>query len=378
MRGHIEQRSAGSWTIQASGGFSDSGKRIRVTRTVRGSRRDADRALTKLLHEVDTGTVVVDGRTPLERYLEDRWLPHAATRVRPTTHERYCSLLRGHVEPKIGRVRLAKLRPFHIQTVVDDMVADGFAPRTVGQAYRVLSAALRQGVRWQVLPTNPALAVSPPRSDRPLLAIPDGEAVRRLLAEADGSLRTAVLLAASTGMRRGEVAGLRWSAIDGARVSVSASLQRVHGQLVFVEPKTDRSRRTITLPPITVEALKRWRKDQTARRLLLGEAWHDVGVVVDRGDGRPLDPAELSHAFARLCSRVGLEGVRLHDLRHAFATQLLAANVHPKVVSDALGHASTAFTMDVYSHVLPSMGEQVADAMQAALGATGSNSGSKP
>jgi integrase len=378
MRGHIKQRSAGSWTIQASGGFNDAGRRVRVTRTVRGSRRDAERALTKLLHEVDTGTVVVDGRTPLERYLEDRWLPHATTRVRPTTHERYRSLMRGHVEPRIGRVRLANLRPSHIQSVVDGMLADGLAPRTVGQAYRVLSAALRQGVRWQVLPTNPALAVSPPRPDRPTLAIPDGDAVRRLLDEAHGALRVAVLLAASTGMRRGEVAGLRWSAIAGARVSVNASLQRAHGQLVFVEPKTDRSRRTITLPSITVEALKRWRKDQNERRLLLGEAWDDADVVIDRGDGRPVDPGELSHAFARLCSRVGLEGVRLHDLRHAFATQLLAANVHPKVVSDALGHASTAFTMDVYSHILPSMGEQVADAMEAALSASGSKSGSKP
>jgi integrase len=146
-----------------------------------------------------------------------------------------------------------------------------------------------------------------------------------LLDEAHGALRVAVLLAASTRMRRGEVAGLRWSDIAGARVSVNASLQRAHGQLVFVDPKTDRSRRTITLPSITVEALKRWRKDQNERRLLLGEAWDDADVVIDRGDGRPVDPGELSHAFARLCSRVGLEGVRLHDLRHAFATQLLAA-----------------------------------------------------
>ena len=111
-------------------------------------------------------------------------------------------------------------------------------------------------------------------------------------------------------------------------------------------------------------------EDQAERRLLLGEAWHDAGVVVDRGDGRPLDPAELSHGFARLCARNGFEGVRLHDLRHAFATELLVAGVHPKVVSDALGHASTAFTMDVYSHVLPAMGEQVAQAMQQALAGT--------
>ncbi|MGZ8579119.1 MAG: site-specific integrase [Actinomycetota bacterium] len=147
------------------------------------------------------------------------------------------------------------------------------------------------------------------------------------------------------------------------------------GRLVFVAPKTDRARRTVALPPFVVVALKRWRKEQAERQLFLGEAWADHGVVVDRGDGRPVDPGEFSHAFARLAKRVGLEGVRLHDLRHAFATELLRAGVHPKVLSEALGHASTAFTMDVYSHVLPSMGEGVAIAMQAALGATGSNSG---
>jgi integrase len=128
------------------------------------------------------------------------------------------------------------------------------------------------------------------------------------------------------------------------------------------------ARRTISLPLVAVDALKAWRKDQAERRLRLGEEWHDGDVVIDRGDGRPLDPAEFSHAFARLARSIGLEGVRLHDLRHAFATSLLVAGVHPKVVSEALGHASTAFTMDTYQHLLPSMGEQVAEAMQRALG----------
>jgi integrase len=172
-------------------------------------------------------------------YLEERWLPHAATRVRPSTHERYCSLMRGHVEPRIGRVRMAKLRPVHVQAVLDGMIADRFAPRTAEQAYRVLSAALRQGVRWRVLATNPALAVSPPRPDRPELVVPDAAAVRGILEGAEGPLHVALLLAASTGMRRGEVLGLRWAAIDGTKVHVNSSLQRVRGSLVF-RPSQDR------------------------------------------------------------------------------------------------------------------------------------------
>jgi integrase len=131
-----------------------------------------------------------------------------------------------------------------------------------------------------------------------------------------------------------------------------------------MEPKTDRARRTVSLPPFAVEVLRRARKEQAERRLLLGAAWVDEDVVADRGDGRPIEPAELPRA----CHRFAGEGVRLHDLRHAFGTALLETGVHPKVASEALGHSSVAFTMDTYQHVLPTMGEQVAAAIEAALG----------
>jgi integrase len=162
---------------------------------------------------------------------------------------------------------------------------------------------------------------------------------------------------------------IRWPEVDldAGRVRIVASLQKVRGDVSFVPPKTDRSRRTVSLPPSVVEHLRRYRRDQNERRLLLGAAWHDEGLVVDRGDGSHLDPDTLSGGFERLAARVGLEGVRLHDLRHAFATTLLSAGIHPKVVSEALGHSSVAFTMDTYQHVLPTMGEQVASAIETAL-----------
>jgi len=309
--------------------------------------------------------------------MEEKWLPHAATRVRPTTHERYVSLMRRHVLPRIGRVQLSKLRPMHVQAVVDGMVADGLAPRTTIQAYRVLSSALRQGVRWQMLVTNPAAAVVPPRAERPMLVTPEASDVRRLLDARDGQLRIALVLAATSGMRRGEVAAAKWSALDGSSIRVTESLQRAGGELRTMHPKTDNSRRSIVLPAVTLSALRQWRKEQNERRLYCGVDWNDEGYIIDRGDGRPCDPAWLSHAFQRLCKQVGVEGVRWHDLRHGFATELLRADVHPKVVSEALGHSSTAFTMDTYSHVLPSMGDRVADAMEVAFG-TGSKTGSKP
>jgi len=275
--------------------------------------------------------------------------------------------MRLHIIPKIGRVHLAKLRPMHVQSALDAMLAAGLSPLTCRHAYRVLSQALRQGVRWQVLATNPALAVSPPRPDRPALTIPEPADVRAILAAAEGTVYSVpLLLAATLGLRRGEACAVRWRHVnlDRGTLSVVASLQRVGGELRFLEPKTDRARRTVSFPAFAVEALRRQRREQAERRLLLGEAWNDYDVVADRGDGRPIDPSELSRAFHKLAG----DGIRLHDLRHAFAPALLEAGVHPKVASEALGHASVSFTMDVYQHVMPTMGEQVAEAMQAALG----------
>jgi integrase len=370
MRGHIERRSSGSWKIQASGGFDDAGRRVRVTRTVQGSRRDAERALTKLLHEVDTGQAVVDGKTPLGGFLADKWLPHMRTQVRPKTWQRYEGAIRLHVAPTIGLVRLAQLRPTHVQRVLDVMTEAGCSAASVHKTYRVLASALTQAVRWRILAVNPAAGVRPPRDERRELSVPDAAEVRKLLdAAARTSYELPLLLAATTGMRRGEVLGLRWQSVDldAGSLAVTTTLQRVRGETVFVAPKTDRSRRKISLPAVTVDALKRHRKEQAERRLLLGAAWVDSDLVVDRGDGEHLDPDTLSTGFRRAAKAAGLEGARLHDLRHSYATTLLAAGVNVKVVSEALGHARTAFTMDVYAHVLPTMGEQAASAIQAAF-----------
>jgi integrase len=139
---------------------------------------------------------------------------------------------------------------------------------------------------------------------------------------------------------------------------------------VFLPPKTDRGRRTVGLPPATVTLLRRHRKSQLERRVLLGEAWQDFDLVIERGDGGPFAPDSLSRDWYRLMRRIGLPGLRLHDLRHAFATRLLEASVHPKVVNEALGHSSVSFTMDTYQHLMPTMQDAATQAIEEALGAT--------
>lgn len=358
MRGHLTERRPGSWTVQVSGGFNDAGKRVRITRTVRGSRLDAERVMTKLLAEVDRGQVVGPGAETFGRYLEQRWLPHMRARVGDAAWTRYEGLVRMYLVPSCGRVKLSALRPHHLQSALDAMLEGGAAPASVVKCHAVASSALRQAVRWQLVSTSAAAGVSPPRVGPADLRIPEASEMRALVGAASQTPYAApIMLAASTGMRRGEIVGLRWTDVD-----LEQAVLRVRSG------KTPHARRTIALPASTVTALRRHRRDQAERRLLLGEAWQDGDLVMDRGDGKGVNPDSVSHAFAQIAEGIGLGDVRLHDLRHGFACALLKAGVNVKVVSETLGHARSSFTMDVYMHVMPGMGEQVAAAIENALG----------
>jgi integrase len=370
MRGTVQRRGKGSWRVRASAGFHPiTGKRVEISRSVKGTRRDAEHALTALLREIDTGNAFDPGRITMSD-LVSRYLDHTKTRVRPRTLLRYSQLLNQHVLPQIGAVKLAKLRPAHVQALVDNMVAHGLASRTVLHGYRVLSAVLRQALRWQLIGTNPAAAIRPPRPERPQLTIPDPEMVKRIIRAVEGtSLHAPILVAASSGLRRGELLGLTWASVnlDSGLVRVIRTAQTTDSETKFMDCKTDRSRRTVALPPFAIEVLRKHRREQAERRLLLGPGWVDLDLVFDRGDGHFIEPDLFTQRFQRLAAKLKLP-VRLHDLRHAYATALLIASVHPKVVSEALGHSSVAFTLDTYSHVLPTMQEASAAAIQKALG----------
>jgi integrase len=372
MRGSIRPRGDGYEICVSAGVDPVTGKRKRIYRWARG-KREAERVLTDLLKAVDSGSFADPGRLTVANYLRDHWLPHISTRVRPRTALRYSQLLERHVVPVVGSVKMAKLRPAHVQQVVDQATASGLAPRTVAGVYRTLHGALSQAVRWQLLAVNASTAVRPPRTERPELHSPDAAKVTKVLDAARGTrLYVPLALAASTGVRRGELLALRWRDVDleAGSLRIVASLQSVGANLDFLPPKTDRARRTVGLPPAAVTLLRRHRKEQAERRLLLGEAWADLDLVIERGDGEPFPPDSLSRDWYRLVRRVGLPGLRLHDLRHAYATALLTAGVHPKVASEALGHASVAFTMDTYQHLMPTMQEQAVRAIEEAIGGT--------
>jgi integrase len=228
----------------------------------------------------------------------------------------------------------------------------------------VLTQALGQAVRWGLLGATPAAGAQAPRPRRPEHKMVDPALAARILAAVAGSpLELPCAVALATGMRRGEILALRWSDLDQdyTAVHVRRSLQ-VSGQgLLFVEPKTRRSRRSVALPRFLKPHLERQQADQDIRRSA-NPSWEDSDLVIDGGNGQPVHPDTLSSGWYRFLKRSGLPHVRFHDLRHAHATLLLARNVHPKVVSERLGHASIGITLDIYSHVLPSMQTEAAAA----------------
>ncbi|MGH2724417.1 MAG: tyrosine-type recombinase/integrase [Actinomycetota bacterium] len=296
------------------------------------------------------------------------WLAHMTGRVRLKTLEGYEALIHRHAIPVLGEIPLRELHPLHLQRLYGALMARGtLAAGTVLNLHLVLTQALGQAHRWGLIPTNPAAAAQPPRPRRAEPVVPDAALVTRLLREVQGTwFAVPVTMAIATGMRRGEVLGLRWSDLDvGLTVAhVRRSLQVVRGELLFAEPKTRRSRRSVPLPSLVRPLLADHRRDQEARREE-AEVWEDHDLVLDRGNGRPVNPGTLSSGWHRFCRLRGLPPVRFHDLRHGHATLMLLQGVHPKVVSERLGHANIGITLDIYSHVLPTMQAEAVRAFDA-------------
>jgi integrase len=308
----------------------------------------------------------------------DRWLAdYAKPKVSPKTYERYQEMIDGHIRPALGSYLLPKLAPLHIQAFYGRALASGrkdgkggLSSRSVVHFHRLLNKAFAQALKWQLLARNPIQAVEPPRAERQEMRALDEDETATLLGLLGTSrLSMPVMLAITTGLRRGEILGLRWSSVDLATgtITVVQSLEQTKEGLRFKPPKTHRSRRSIALLAITVEALRSHRARQAQERLALGPAYDDHDLVCPRPGGTPWPPDMFSTTFAALIRRSGLRRFRFHDLRHSHASQLVKAGVHPKVVSERLGHSGVGITLDTYSHVLPGLQENAATQLNCLL-----------
>lgn len=354
----------GFWVGEVMVGRRADGKRDR--RTFYGKTREEVEAQINLaLADSQRGLLADPTRETLAQFVE-RWLTDvAAHTVRPVTLESYRATLGPHVfRNQIGDLQLAKLTPMHLQQRYTEMLAQGLSRRTVQYVHSILHRALDQAVKWNLLARNPADAVDVPRPTRTEMTTLTPDQAHTLMDALQGdNLGAFYVMALLTGARRGELLALRWQDVDLKRgtIQIERTAERIRGQgVVFTEPKTAKSRRMIPLPASAVDLLKQHRKQQLEERLHAGEFYEDHGLVFARPNGAPWNPDHVTQHFAVVLNRAGLPHIRLHDLRHTHATWLLQEGIHPKVVSERLGHSTTTLTMDVYSHVLPTMQAEAA------------------
>ena len=374
MKGSIRQRSKHSWQIQVYVGLGPDGKPRRHFETVRGNKGDTQRRLTELLSSLDKGVYTPPGKLTLAEHLKNWLQGYVSTNCSQRTFDGYQAIIEHHLIPSLGHYQLKQLHAQVIQAYYGKAL-EKLSSRTVHHQHRVLSQALKYAVKQGYLGKNPCALVDPPS--------PKGRQMRSLVvrgakdketgkyeviaSEVDDLLITAqdshyypvIYTAVSSGLRQAELLGLRWRDIDIASryISVNQVLYKRHGICQFNEPKTEHSRRRVKMTDKLAEFLGKYRLERERLYRQLGKTITLDDLVFANHEGQPIDAGVLSHAFGKIAKRASLENVRFHDLRHTFASLMLLSGAQPKVVSEALGHSSVAFTMDVYSHILPDMQE---------------------
>lgn len=370
MRGHVRKQGSTWYVVVDLPRDRVTGKRKQKWHSGFRTKRDADKALTDILSRLDQGTYVEPTKRTLAAFL-DEWLVAVRPTLRASTHATYETIVQTHIAPRIGSVALQSLTPGRLNALYADLLASGRADgkgglstATVRYVHAVIRKALSDAMRWSLVTRNVADAADPPRVSRKQIRTWSARELRAFLAHVDGDrLHAAYVLAATTGMRRGEVLGLRWQDVDleSQRVSISQTLVVVGGyEAQYSEPKTAKGRRSVALDPTTTEALRSHRERQMLERQLMADAYVDSDLVFAREDGAWIHPDSFSELFWRHAKAAKLPRIRFHDLRHTHATLALAAGVHPKVVSERLGHASITITLDTYSHAIPAMQETAA------------------
>jgi len=379
MRGHITRRAKDSYTIVLNLGTDpETGKRRQQWVTVRGTKKDAERRLSELLSQLDTGTFVKPRKITVGEYLQ-QWLgDYAELHCSPKTKESYRQVIDSHLMPELGNIKLLELEARHLQTMFAKKRESGLSARTVRYLYSLMSQVLRYAVRQGVLNRNVAQNTEPPKMEHRELDTIRPEQINTFLDAARETPHYALFyLLLHTGLRRGEALALKWKNVDmglaslgvQAYLSVTRSLSKVAGKTYIREPKTSSGRRRVALPPSLTLVLQQHRLKQQELFALLGKTFTDEDYVFCHHDGTPLDPSTVSHSFSHALRKAGLLPMPLHGLRHSHATLLLQAGTHPRVVMERLGHSSIRVTLDTYSHVVGGLQESAAQRFDDFVGA---------
>ncbi|WP_052569438.1 site-specific integrase [Ktedonobacter racemifer] len=306
----------------------------------------------------------------VQEYLE-YWLSAHGPTIRAISLMGYRHAV-NRINKIVGNVKLKALKADKIQLAYGTMLKNGFKPRTIQTTHTIFAIALNDAVDWEYLPSNPASKVTPPKAGKREYTLLDMDEAKRLIdAAGDTPIRAIIALAVGTGMRKAEITALKWSSIDldakklyVAEGAVYVKLDETPGQIVENDPKTSSGRRSLTLPDFVIDELRAHKIRQKEQRLKAGAAWVDHGLVFTNRRGGHIY-VSINEMFKRVLAQAGLPDMRLHDLRHSLASILLAMGVHPKVVQEILGHSSITITMNIYSHVMPSMHSAAVEGLNA-------------
>ncbi len=366
MRGTIHETRPGVWRLRVVVGYRPDGQPRQASRTVRGTQRVAETELAKFVTQAESGDTPMVGTMTLGAYLE-KWMEHVRAHRQPDTTRNYAVKCR-RFRAELGRVRLDKLRVHQLDEVYRRWMAGGMAPSTLRGYHAVLSAAMSQAVKWGLVPRSVAPLATLPTVDSRRMTVPDVDTVRLLVKESeqfDPVLSAAIMLAALTGCRRGELLGLRWSDVDRDRMvlHVERSVKREEeGRALRVGPTKTHQNRRVSLDPVTLAVID--------THLERAKGWAADALVTLDADGyiltedptgtTPMAPDTLTHRFSRLAGRSGLRSLRFHDLRLSVATTLLGAGYDLAIVAGRLGHRDPTITLRVYAHALEERDRQAA------------------
>ncbi|MDQ0417568.1 integrase [Croceifilum oryzae] len=366
MKGSFKKeskREGHTWMFRVDIGLDERGVRRQATRRGFKTRKEAEEACNQIIHQVSKGTYVEPTKCTLGTYLLD-WIESTAKqRVRLKTYDSYKYIIDNKLIPELGNIPLDKLTPMHIQNFYAKKSAEGLSAEYVKHMHVILSSSLDQAVSWKLIRSNPVKITSPPKISHKEQKTWSIEEAKIFLTHTEQHpLHIAYLLAIYTGMRMGEILGLRWEDCDleNKMIRIRQGLSCTSEGTIFEDPKSKASRRAIAITENIVDALEKRQREQKRNKNWLGQAYKENNLVVCTKKGTPIGPSNLRRHFWSTIEKAGVPRIRFHDTRHTHATIMLTLGEHPKVVSERLGHSKTSITLDVYSHVMKSIQEDAA------------------